>query len=145
MIRILEYIAEWPINMHSTSIGILKTCQYLEKGGLAAAVGAEEHPELPRRDAERAILEHRQYNPPPRRHREPDPAALDGQRGRRRGRRGEHSELAAKGSGRTGSSPGGAAGWVGAAAEGGGASGEVVRHRRRWRRETMGLGPLRSD
>lgn len=30
--------------------------QYLEKGGLAAAVGPKKHPELPRVDAERAIL-----------------------------------------------------------------------------------------
>lgn len=131
MIRILEYIAEWPINMHCTSRGVLETCQNLEKGGLATAVGAEEHPELPRRDAERAVLEHRLHQPPTRRHREPDPAALDGRRGLWRGGRGEHSAANSRGSGRGGSSPGGVAGRVGAAAEGRGAAGEAVRHRRR--------------
>jgi hypothetical protein len=53
----------------------------LEKGGLAAAVGAEEHPELTRRDAEGAVLEHRQHPPPPSRHRQLDALALDGRRG----------------------------------------------------------------
>jgi hypothetical protein len=84
---------------------------------------------LPRRDAERAVLEHRLHQPPPRRYRELDPSALDCRPGLWRGGRGEHSAANSKGSGRGGSSPGG----VGAAAKGRGAAGEAVRHRRRRR------------
>ena len=74
----------------NTKCCLLVQRRNLQQGGLAAAVGTEEHPELPGRDKEGASLKHRQHPAPPRGHREPDVAALDGGRGWRREGRGAH-------------------------------------------------------
>lgn len=114
----------------------------LEQGGLATTVGAEEHPELPGRNVEGATLEHRQHPPPPRRHREPDIAALDGRRGQRRGGRSAHPYASTTSSVQDGFNGCGSGGHAGAAVEGSDAAGEAVRHLRRAERTGGVPGPV---